>query len=349
MGALAAIGLVLCARVAGDVRRPLGLRAAAAACAAPLGAGLYLSFSRGALAAAVAGLVVLALAAPSRAQLRSIGIAVAAAVLATVPAAASSGVRALEGSLASRERAGLVFLAALAVVIAAAGIVQLVLGRREAGGRLRIEPVRLPRRAPVYFAVAVVLAAGALVAAASKEGPRQSKAPAFGATTQRFNSVESNRYSYWKVALGVFADHPLKGDGTHSFQVDWIQERKISDPAKDAHSLYIETAAELGLLGLAALALFLGGAGVAAARARRLDPALAAGPIAAGSALLVHAGLDWDWEMPAVSLVGIVLMAALLAAADHVPRVSSQREQPSQEAQPPAGPPDVPAGARAGA
>ena len=50
-GALAALGLVLCARLAGDVTRPRALRIAAAAAAAPLGMGVYLSFSRGALAA----------------------------------------------------------------------------------------------------------------------------------------------------------------------------------------------------------------------------------------------------------------------------------------------------------
>src|SRR3954451_20994263 len=41
-GALAAIGLVLCARLAGDLTRPRALRAAAAAAAAPLGMAAYL-------------------------------------------------------------------------------------------------------------------------------------------------------------------------------------------------------------------------------------------------------------------------------------------------------------------
>ena len=69
MGELAAIGFVLCARLAGDASRPAGaaLRAAAAA-AAPLGMGLYLSFSRGALFACAAGLVALIVVAPRAAS-----------------------------------------------------------------------------------------------------------------------------------------------------------------------------------------------------------------------------------------------------------------------------------------
>src|SRR4051812_37528900 len=50
-GALAAMGLVLCAHLAGDRARPAWMRALAAAACAPLGAGVYLSFSRGAIAA----------------------------------------------------------------------------------------------------------------------------------------------------------------------------------------------------------------------------------------------------------------------------------------------------------
>ena len=97
-GALAAIGVVLCARIAGDPTRERAVRAAAAAAAAPLGVGVYLSFSRGALAALGAGLLVLLLLAFGRPQLRAIAITVAAGVLASVPAGLMSGVRSLHGS-----------------------------------------------------------------------------------------------------------------------------------------------------------------------------------------------------------------------------------------------------------
>jgi len=75
---------------------------------------------------------------------------------------------------------------------------------------------------------------------------------------------------------------------------------------RDAHSLYLETAAELGLVGLLALALFLGGI---AAAARRGPPTL----VAVLVAFALHAGLDWDWELPALTLTALLVAAKLLA------------------------------------
>ena len=45
----------------------------------------------------------------------------------------------------------------------------------------------------------------------------------------------------------AFADHPLRGIGAGGFAVEWRRERPAgSAPAADAHSLYLESAAELG-------------------------------------------------------------------------------------------------------
>jgi uncharacterized integral membrane protein len=67
MGELAALGFVLCTRLAGDATRPRAVRLLAAAAGAPLGLGVYLSVSRGALFACLAGLVCLVVLAPARA------------------------------------------------------------------------------------------------------------------------------------------------------------------------------------------------------------------------------------------------------------------------------------------
>jgi hypothetical protein len=42
---------------------------------------------------------------------------------------------------------------------------------------------------------------------------------------------------------------------------------------------------------------------------------VASGPIAGCVVYLTHAPLDWDWQMPAVTLVAIALAGALLALA----------------------------------
>jgi hypothetical protein len=77
---------------------------------------------------------------------------------------------------------------------------------------------------------------------------------------------------------------------------------------RDAHSLYLETLAELGIVGfLAVLALF---GGVAACV--RDQAAIGAGL----AAWAVHAGVDWDWEMPALTLVAVLLAGAAIARAD---------------------------------
>ena len=52
------------------------------------------------------------------------------------------------------------------------------------------------------------------------------------------------------MALEAWADQPLAGIGSGGFQVHWLRERDRVDPSGDAHSLYIETAAELGVVGL---------------------------------------------------------------------------------------------------
>jgi hypothetical protein len=62
--------------------------------------------------------------------------------------------------------------------------------------------------------------------------------------------------------------------------------------------------------------VLLGGVGLRARAAHRLDPAMAAGPAAALTAWAFHSAIDWDWEMPALTLVAVVLAGALLAGAD---------------------------------
>ena len=314
MGALSAMGLVLCARLAGDRSRPDSLRAAAAAAAAPLGAAVYLSFSRGALGALAAGTVTLLALAPSRPQLRALTICAGAAAVAATAAEVLPAVRSLEGASGERTAQGLAMLGLTLALMAAAALLQrrgaAVEGR---GGRLPDAPLSLVRRAPAIGAVLVVVAAGALVVAAGSDpGPR----PETGADPGRLRSFESNRYDYWSAAMEGFEREPVIGLGTGGFPMEWLAQRTIPEGVRDAHSLYLETLAELGLVGFALLAVFLGGVAAGGWRVHRAEPGVYVGPIAALVVWAAHAGVDWDWEVPALTLVALVLAASLVAAAE---------------------------------
>jgi O-antigen ligase len=157
-----------------------------------------------------------------------------------------------------------------------------------------------PHARPVALGALAVLLVGTVLAVAS--GGHEP----IPAGSSRLTSVQSNRSAYWKVALAVFADHPLDGIGSGSFRVEWLKRRPFAESVRDAHSLYLETAAELGIVGLAALGTLLAGAVLAA----RGGPAAAAGAL---GAFALHAGIDWDWEMPGLSLIAILLVARLVA------------------------------------
>ncbi len=328
MGALGAVGFVLSVRIAGDAARHAPMRIAAAAATVPLGVGIYLTFSRGALLAVATGLLALLLLQPTRAQARAAALAVLAAGAAAVPIGLLASVRTLGGGAGTREAQGAVAFAVLAAVVLAAAlaarrwIVPDGRGEERVGLARRIErrwgaSPRRGRRAALIAGAALAL----LVALALAAGVENRPSPASSATASptRLGSLDSNRYEYWKVAARAFADHPLIGLGSSGFRVAWQRERPIPEPAADAHSLYIETFAELGLVGAAALAAFLAGLGLSGAAARRRHPRLVAGWIAALAAFAVHAALDWDWEMPALSLVALLLAGALIAAGDEPP------------------------------
>jgi O-antigen ligase len=307
MGEVAAIGIVLCARLAGDPDRPRGLRTAAAAAAAPLGMGLYLSFSRGALFACAAGLVTLIAAAPRREQLRGVLVALAAATLAALAAAPLHSVTALAGSRGTRESQGAIALALLAVLVILAALLQAAIARRAQSGALR-----LPRHVP--WIALVLICAGLAVALVSGAKERSTRPLSAGAT--RYATLQSNRYAYWRVAIRAFRHEPLRGVGAGGWAVWWLRYRPFDEFAQDAHSLPLQTAAELGLVGLTLLAAFLAGVAWAARDALRVASGLAAGPLAGFVTWVAHAPLDWDWQMPAVTLIALALAGALLTLAD---------------------------------
>jgi O-antigen ligase len=169
----------------------------------------------------------------------------------------------------------------------AAGLVVLTLPRwKRLAGR--------PTAVRASLAVAALIAMGTLFAAVAFR-----------------NDLLGPRVDYWTVALSQWQENMALGSGAGTFALYWLKEESPS-AVLDAHSLYVETLAELGPLGLVLLGVTLAVPIVAAVGARN-DP-LVAGAAAAYVAFLVHAGLDWDWEMPAVTLVGLLCGIGVLVS-----------------------------------
>ena len=114
-----------------------------------------------------------------------------------------------------------------------------------------------------------------------------------------------DRAWYWHVAWQQAGETPLAGRGAGTFELTWLEQQPIGASVRDAHSLYVETLAELGLIGLVLLSLALAPPLLVASR----TTSAAAG---AYVAFLLHAGADWDWEMPAVTIAGLLCGVALL-------------------------------------
>jgi hypothetical protein len=319
LGILAALGILLALGFAVSTGR--AVPAAAAAALPVLVTTLYFTFSRGAVVALAAGLATMLAADPRRLRLAVIGLVLAPpAALAVGLASASEGLAREQAPLEVASREGHRLAVVVLVLAAAAALLRLGLGRLEA--RLAV-PERLRRSTGLaLLAVAVAIALAGLAAAG---GPValvtraydsfQAPLPATGGELEgRLFSVSGNgRADYWRVALAAYRDHPVLGSGAGTYELHWVRERPTGFDARDAHSLYLETLAELGPLGLALLLIALGAPLVALGRARRSR----VGPAAAGGyvAYLAHAALDWDWELPAVTLAGLACGAALLVAA----------------------------------
>lgn len=122
-----------------------------------------------------------------------------------------------------------------------------------------------------------------------------------------------SRGAYWTAAWHEVSDHPLLGGGGGTFRQYWLRYRPIRADVLNAHNLYLETLAELGPIGLALLLAALAVPIAAAIRARE-NPLV---PVIAGAytAALAHAAVDWDWQLPTLTLATFALGTTLVIAA----------------------------------
>lgn len=297
------------------------LAAAAIPLALPV---VWFTVSRGAAGAGAAGLAVYVLAGPSRGLLTGLPTALAAGAASLLVADGAHGLdHAAVGAagLASGRHAEALLLAVAAgaaAVRAALLPADAALARRRLGRTFR-------RRA---WTAAGVAAAGAIVAALALGAVGRvhraydhlvTDSPVSGtlAPTSRFTQLSANgRIAHWRVAMREgFDPHPLHGSGAGTFEVLWTKGRDTSFTVLDAHSLYVEVLGELGLVGLALVVAALLSALVALARRTR-DPG---GPVwaallASSAAWAIHAGIDWDWELPALTYGAMAAAGLALAA-----------------------------------
>jgi len=290
LGIVAAIGLLLATAYAAALDDGR-LAALAAAVTPPIAAVLYLTQSRGAWLAVGAGFAIAVLLDSHRVRLVAASAVVAApALVAAWLARSFDALRDPAATAGAVSRDGHRLFLALVVLAAVSA----------AANRLATGPVEslVRRRSFPLVAVATLAAAAVTVVVVGA-----ASSPDFA----------GDRPAYWRVAWQEAKGSPVLGTGAGTFARQWERERPIDVDVQDAHSLYLETLAEVGPAGLALLAAALAVPLVAAVRARRRP--LAGAAAGAYVAYLVHAGLDWDWEMPAVTLGALLVGAALLAAA----------------------------------
>jgi hypothetical protein len=168
--------------------------------------------------------------------------------------------------------------------------------------------------------VVSLIVVGLSVSIASTGGLReqynQFKPPTGGSTSRpRLTSLgNKGRVDTWKVALDDFDEHPLRGRGAGTWELSWNLERPNPGAVRDAHSLSLEVLGELGLVGAMLLGTGLGILVVGLGRrSTGVERTLYAAALATGIAWLLHAQVDWDWEMPAVTLWLFMVGAAALA------------------------------------
>jgi hypothetical protein len=141
--------------------------------------------------------------------------------------------------------------------------------------------------------------------------------PAQGARAGVTQVSSHGRWQFWTVAVDAFEDHPLDGLGAGGFEEYWAQHGTIQRFITNPHSLPLQQGSELGLLGLIPLAGLIGAIAVAAwrrvAQARGRDAAVLLAVVVSAA---VGAAVDWTWQFPVVIAPAIVC-AALLTASAH--------------------------------
>jgi hypothetical protein len=323
LGIFVSVAVLLCCGLATRTDEPPVSKALAAAAVPILAATLYFTFSRGAIGALLIGLVAFVALSARRELIGSLVAIVPPTVVAvllcvgthtlsTEHYAAPAGVS--EGHRLTWEL--------IACAVAAGALRQLLrpLDRRLAA--IELTPEFRRRGWIVVGAVVAVVVVGVGVAASGRIGHDFDKFTESqgiedtGELQHRLTDINNNgRIAQWKLALDRFGDEPLLGDGAGTFARSWAKEAEDESRIVDSHSLYLGVMAELGLPGL----LFLLAAllAILIATARRIfgpERIFFAALFAAMLTWALHAGVDWDWQLPATGFFVFALGGMTIAA-----------------------------------
>jgi len=140
------------------------------------------------------------------------------------------------------------------------------------------------------------------------------------------------RINFWRAAIDIFRDHPLSGTGPGTFgAVHPRYQRDVRFYARDAHNLYVQTLAEMGVPGGIALGLLVITTVGVWIRALRQTPigeshALVVGAGLGVLAFFLHSAVDMDWSFYANPAMAFALIG-VIASFDrsHVPPFPHQR------------------------
>ncbi len=320
MAAVSAFGSILAIGIAARARSAIA-SAAAAASLVVLVPTLYFTFGRGGWLALLVGLAAVIAIDPARLQFTTTLLVIAIwPALALWRSHRAKGMTSDFAPLRAAESDGVRLAWTLAILAVAAlvttALYATVARRTTVGARVRRAWAVLLAMVALGSAVTAVAAYGgpARMMTRALHSIHESSPNVHGDQTRRLFSLSSNgRLQTWSSAVDEVAAHPLLGTGAGTFEEWWLQHRTRVLDVKDAHSLFIETAAELGVVGLCLLVLALAVPFGAAVAARAVSYV----PVAFGGfvAYIVHAAVDWDWELPAVTIIGLAFAGCILLCA----------------------------------
>jgi hypothetical protein len=313
-GLLAALGIVLAFHLTCSLSERRLVRTLAAAAIPPLCTALYFTLSRGPMAGGAVGLLLYVVVARPRGLLTGALATVPTSAVATVVAyrAALLNSSSLTSTAAVVEGHHVALVVGICVLVAAglrlllAFVADARLRKLFARRLLRPAARRGAIAATVVAAIAVLLALDVpdRLARAWRDfiggGPTSSG----GELHTRLTSFsDDGRTALWKVALHGFERSPLHGYGAGMYQTLWEQGRPTFNFTLDAHSLYLQTMADLGIPGILFLLTSIGAVLVGLSRRTRgLTRTIYGALLASAVVWVLHAGVDWDWQMPVVCI-----------------------------------------------